>query len=233
MLAGHKYDLVLLARKEKKLKEVERELSKYKIKILVRSCDVRKEKDVTNTIKHVLKKFGRIDLLVNNAGYGVYGPVSEMETKLFESQMDTNYFGIVRMTKECLDALVKQKGHIINVASIAGLTGVPRMAGYCATKHAVVGFSESLYYELYDTPVDVSCVCPGKVRTDFFDNESFDGVSWAEANTGLDPMDVAKEIWAAVEERGFLYIIPKRTKRKLFFKFLAPKFLINKMLRKY
>ncbi|MBR9700699.1 SDR family NAD(P)-dependent oxidoreductase [Candidatus Woesearchaeota archaeon] len=232
LLASEGYDLVLVGRNMRRLRETEREVSKFAVECLVRQCDVTRAVEVHNTVNHALKKFSRLDVLVNNAGYGVYGAAESMSLKNINGQMLTNYFGTVLFMKECLDALKETGGSIVNVASIAGLTGFPRMAGYVASKHAVVGFSESLHYELLEEGVSVSCVCPGKVKTAFFDNESFKDVPWAKTDSGLEPKKVADTILKAIKERKFLYPIPKRTARKLLFKEILPKHFLNRLMKK-
>lgn len=220
-LASSNYNLVLIARKKEPLHELERELGKYRIRVLVKECDVTKVAQVHDVIQHASKTFGRIDVLVNSAGYGVYGDLENMKIEDINGQMLTNYFGTVLFIKECLPKLKETSGLIINIASMAGLMGMPKMAAYGASKHAVVGLSEALRYELADTGVAVSCICPGKVDSKFFEHESFKNVQWAEEK-GIPPGAVARTIDKAIHERKFLYAVPKTNKLMLFIGRLLP-----------
>ena len=130
-------DIVLVARRKEKLDEVERKLSKYSVKILVQVCDVSDKEQVKQMSEKVIETFSRIDVLVNNAGFVIYGKVEELSIEDIESQMQTNYFGMINCTKYFLPYFLKQNsGHMVNVASVGGSFGVPGIASYCATKFA-------------------------------------------------------------------------------------------------
>lgn len=220
-LASNNYNLVLIARKRAGLQEVEQELAKYKIKTLVRECDVTKVVQVRETVQHAVKMFGRIDVLVNCAGYGIYSPIEKTKLEDVNGQMLTNYFGTVLFVQECLSKLRESKGVIVNIASIAGLVGLRNMTAYSASKFAVVGFSEALRAEL-SGEVDVCVVAPGKVKTDFFNHESFKDVEWAHDDSGIVPASVATVVDQAIRERKFLYVVPSSHKFELMIKNLLP-----------
>jgi len=232
-LASSNYNIVLVARKKEELHKVEQELAKYEVKVLVRECDVTKVVQVHETVQHAIKSFGRIDVLVNCAGYGVYGELETMRLEDINGQMLTNYFGTVLCIKEALPKLKESKGVIINIASIAGLVGVPQMAAYSASKHAVVGLSESLRFELDGTGVSVSCICPGKVKTNLHQHESFKNVEWAhDDNYGIVPSAVARTVDKAIKERKFLYVTPPYRRWQLLVGRLLPHSLAAKMVKK-
>ena len=152
-------NIVLVARRKDKLDEVERKLSKYSIKILVQVCDVSDKEQVKLMSEKVIETFSKIDVLVNNAGFVIYGKVEELSIEDIESQMKTNYFGTIYCTKSFLPYFLKQNsGHIVNVASVGASFGVPGIASYCATKYAMLGFSEGLKHELHDTGVGLSLI---------------------------------------------------------------------------
>ena len=120
------------------------------------------------------RHFGRIDILVNNAGYSRWTLARDATVEDFEDMMQTNYFGTVYATKAVLPLmLARRSGHIVNVSSIAGRLGTPHHTHYCATKFAMTGFSESLWYELRDTGVGVTVVNPGVIDTELFEHPSF------------------------------------------------------------
>ena len=115
-----------------------------------------------------LKAFGHIDALINNAGYGLFGPFETADDADIEKQFATNLFGLFDVTRAVLPAMREQKsGVIVNVSSIGGLTTFPMNSLYHATKFAVVGFSESLNFELAPFNIRVKVVAPGGVSTDF------------------------------------------------------------------
>jgi short-subunit dehydrogenase len=230
-LASNNYNVVLVARKKEGLHEVEQELAKYKVKTLVRECDVTKVVQVHETVQHTIKMFGRIDVLVNCAGYGVYGPLETMRLEDINGQMLTNYFGSVLFIKETLTKLKESKGVIVNIASMAGLTGLPNMAAYSASKHAVVGLSDSLRYELDGTGVAVCVVAPSKVKTNIFQHESFKNVDWAQDDSGIVPSAVAREVDKAIKERKFMYVVPSRYRFAMFLKGILPDSFMKKRMK--
>src|SRR3970040_2994564 len=102
--------------------------------------------------KLVLEKYGSVDILVNNAGFSIYGSVSDLTNEEIESQMATNYFGMIYCIKNFLPSMLEKKsGHIVNVASVAASFGLPGIASYCASKFSMMGFSAGLKHELKGT----------------------------------------------------------------------------------
>ncbi len=140
--------IILVARRKNKLEQVENELKQFNVNTLVCACDVSKKDQVEELSKIVLQKFNSIDILVNNAGFAIYGSVSDLSINEIESQMETNYFGMIYCVKNFLPLMLKKKsGHIVNVASVAASFGLPGIASYCASKFAMLGFSEGLKHE--------------------------------------------------------------------------------------
>ena len=232
-LASNNYHVVLVARKKDELHKVEQELAKYEVKVLVRECDVTKPVQVHETVQNTIKVFSRIDVLVNCAGYGVYGDLETMSLNDINGQLLTNYFGTVLCIKEALPKLKESRGRIVNIASVAGLIGMPKMAAYSASKHAVVGLSESLRFELAGTGVSVSCICPGKVKTNLFQHESFKDVSWAQDDDyGIVPSAVARAVDKAIKERKFLYVTPPYLRWQLLLGRILPHSVAAKMVKR-
>ena len=141
--------IILVARRKNKLEQVENELKQFNVNTLVCVCDVSKKDQVDELSKIVLQKFDSVDILVNNAGFAIYGSVSDLSINEIESQMETNYFGMIYCVKNFLPLMLKKKsGHIVNVASVGASFSVPGVSSYCATKFAMLGFSEGLKHEL-------------------------------------------------------------------------------------
>lgn len=134
------------------------------------ACDVRSADSVRAATAYALDRYGRIDALVNNAGYGEFLSFEETELGRFEDMMDVNYMGTVRFCKAVYPFMRSAgAGHIVNVASIAGKIGTAKATGYAASKHAVLGFTNSLRQELRGTGILVSALNPGPIDTPFFD----------------------------------------------------------------
>lgn len=130
--------------------------------------DVTSDGQVTELVDEVVRRFGRIDVLVNNAGVGMAGAAEESSIGQTEAVFDTNVFGVIRMTNPVLPHMRAQgTGRIINLSSVLGLIPAPYMAVYSATKHAVEGYSESIDHELREHGIRVLLVEPGYTSTDF------------------------------------------------------------------
>ena len=218
--------IVLVGRRKEKLLEVEKKISKNNITTMVCPCDVSNKSQVKEMCKTVLEKFNRIDILVNNAGFAIYGKVSDLDIDEIESQMATNYFGMVYCIKNFLPKMLEQKsGHIVNVASVAASFGLPGIASYCASKFAMLGFSEGLQHELKDTGVRVTVVSPIMVRTNFFEHPSFDSIPKNPAGS-ISSESVAKTILKAANSSRLEIIVPSIIRGAVWAKHTFP-YLIN------
>jgi NAD(P)-dependent dehydrogenase (short-subunit alcohol dehydrogenase family) len=134
------------------------------------TLDVTDRDDVERVVDRIIEAEGRIDALVNNAGYGQHGPLEDVDEALFRRQFDVNVFGPHRLVREVLPHMRERaRGTIVNVSSLAGRLAAPGMGAYSATKHAVEGYSDALRLEVEPFDVDVSVVQPGPVETSFRD----------------------------------------------------------------
>src|SRR5438046_3291720 len=135
------------------------------------ACDVTSDESVKAAVGEVLAKTGRIDLLVNNAGVGLFAGAEESSLEQAKSLFDVNLFGVIRMTKAVLPTMRRQgSGRIVNISSVMGLIPAPFMALYAASKHALEGYSESLDHELRDAGVRVALIEPAYTQTSFESN---------------------------------------------------------------
>lgn len=135
--------------------------------------DVAREAQAAAAIDAAVARFGRIDVLVNNAAYGLLGNFEELSPEEIEQQFGVNVFGVMHVLRAALPVLRRQRsGHVINISSIAGRTGFDGAAVYCATKYAIEGLSSSLALELGKFGIQVTTVEPGFFRTDFLDQSS-------------------------------------------------------------
>ena len=224
-------NIILVARRKNKLEQVENELKQFNVNTLVCACDVSKKDQVEELSKIVLQKFNSIDILVNNAGFAIYGSVSDLSIDEIESQMETNYFGMIYCVKNFLPLMLKKKsGHIVNVASVAASFGLPGIASYCASKFAMLGFSEGLKHELAGTGVGITVVSPIMVKTDFFNHPSFEKMP-KYSPTSLDSKTVAKAILKAANSSRLEIITPSIVRVAVWLKHTFPYF-INPVLGK-
>ena len=223
-------DVVLVARRKEKLLEVEKKISNYSGLSLICQCDVSNKEQVEQMAKNVLETYGRIDVLVNNAGFVIYGKVNELSTDEIVAQMETNYFGMIYCTKAFLPQMLEQQsGHFVNVASVGASFGVPGIASYCATKYAKLGFSEGLRHELDGTGIGLTVVSPIMVRTPLFDHPSFTNFSRFSTGISLSSETVAKAIIKASNSPRFEIVVPSVARAGIWFKQTFP-FFINPII---
>ena len=201
-------------RKEPLFSELLRE---YPRTLILKELDVTKENDRSD-LAHFLKEemHSQLDVLLNNAGYGIYGAFEDFSELEIRDQLEVNYFGLALLTKELLPFLRNAKGRLINVSSILGLMGIPMGSQYAASKFALEGLSESLYYELKGRGVSVTLVEPDSHKTEFASNtkwvkeslneqsEYFDEFAHYQKHLketlrskGNDPMNTVRKIYRA------------------------------------
>ena len=126
-------------------------------------CDITSTNSIKKTVKNIIKKYKRIDVLINNAGIMKFDKVDDIKEKDIYKTFNVNTIGTINMTREVLDYMKREnKGIILNVSSIRGITGAPTKSIYSASKFALQGFSDSLRYELKDTSIKVTNICGGQ-----------------------------------------------------------------------
>lgn len=191
---------ILTGRNERKLLEVSASIPS------LHGCfklDVTDTEETAKVIGEIAGQYGRIDVLLNNAGYGLFEPFAESSIERFEGMMNTNYMGIVRCIKAVLPIMEQQgDGHIINVASMAGKLSTPKSTAYAATKHAVLGLTNALRPELAPLGIAVSAVNPGPTDTPFL-HIADPGGAYAKKVSGymLQPKQVAEAIVKVIMRR--------------------------------
>ena len=204
----------------RKTEDVEDIISQYPNTSISVKLDVTKHDEIKSSVKQAIKKFGKIDVLVNNAGIGYFGAIEESEEAEVRRMFEINFFGLANMTQEILPLMRKQRsGTIINIASIGGFVAFPAVGFYNATKFAVVGYSEALSKETAHLGIKVIVVAPSGFRTDWAgrsaNNSSIvieDYANTAGANKNNirgysgnqpgDPVRAAKAIVKAVESEN-------------------------------
>jgi len=154
------------------------------------ACDVRDEEEVKALFAHTVAEFGGVDVLVNNAGIGIFKSVEETTPEDFRAVLETNLYGVFYCCREAIP-LMKQRGdgYILNISSLAGANPHPRMAAYNASKFALNGFSEALMQEVRRDGIKVSYIMPGSVNTYFGGDEPDESKAWQ-----LQPADIARVV---------------------------------------
>ena len=162
--------VVGLARRQSRLEQVRSKLGE---RFTALPCDVTDEEQVQRAFADIAHQFGRVDALVNNAGLGRFGSLETLSSDNWSLQIDTNLTGVFFCTRAVIPMMRQQNaasgfgGHIVNIASIAGIIGSANISAYNTTKFGLRGMSEALMKELRSDGIKVSSVCPGSVRTDF------------------------------------------------------------------
>lgn len=161
----------VLARSRPALEEVARQVQTDAVKALPIVADVRHEDEVKRAVEEVVARLGSLDILVNCAGKGYFGWVHETETSAWDEVLGVNLRGLFLCTRYALiHMLSRQRGQIVNLASVAGLQAYGKSAAYCASKFGVVGFSRALALEVKKRGVRVHTICPGAVDTGFWES---------------------------------------------------------------
>ena len=213
--------VVATARKPEVLQDL---IEKYPETARAVKLDVTNLEDAKNSIQQAVKEFGRIDVLVNNAGYVLVGAIEESSDEQTRRQFDTNVFGVLNVTREALPVLRAQKsGQIVNISSLVGISAMPLLGIYSATKFALEGISEALAGELAAHNIKTMIVEPGPFSTDGFGNAVFAENSVPEAypsaaqnvetfdefkNIAGDPVKAVRVIIEAVESENPPFRLP-------------------------
>jgi NAD(P)-dependent dehydrogenase (short-subunit alcohol dehydrogenase family) len=189
------YGITVSARRPEKLEEAAKQLDADGLEVLSVPANMAKEEDIASVVAKHKERFGRLDVLVNNAGVGIGGTIEGYETKKLDMQLDVNLRSVYLTTRDCIPMLKEagaqhSKALVVNTASIAGKAGQPWLAAYSATKAGVVGLSQAMHGELGKEGVQVTAFCPGFVATPMTD--------WVEGQVPKEEMIQPEDIAEAV-----------------------------------
>lgn len=217
-LTAHGARVIGTGRDQSRLMELAAEVD------LALTLDVTDDRSVAAAAAAVQDAYGAVDVLVHNAGIGMFESFEDTALADVERVMDTNLYGVIRLTRALLPAM-KQRGSgvICTIASVAGERGYPKHTAYCASKHALIGWSRALGKDLRGTGVDVVIVCPPAVDTPFFSNAGFH--DYKEQHPGLalmSPQDVASGTLQAIAARKAQVVLSPRAKVLYLLDKLAP-----------
>jgi len=171
MLGRNGFRTFATMRNTKKSDSLQEVIRKEGLDVSIRQLDVNDDASIENTINNIKNEANRIDILINNAGFGLVGFFEDLTLDEIRDQFETNFFGVLNITKKIIPIMRLQKsGTIINISSGAGQVGFPGISAYVSTKFAIEGFSESLTYELLPYGIKVVIIEPGVIKTNFFRN---------------------------------------------------------------
>lgn len=237
LLGKQGYFVVLAARRADAMEDIRKQIESGGGKALAVQTDVSLEADVQRMVDQTMAQFGRIDVLVNNAGSGLFAPVWETSGSQMERIWKTNCLGTFYCISKCLPIMKKQNsGHILAVASVVGKRATPLNSAYCSSKFAQVGLMESLRMELRNTSIRSTVICPSATESDFISVIENPG-SRQVAHTGpvQTSRQVAKVIVGAIGTRKVEIMTQPATRILVMLNSVSPRFvdwLVGKVKRK-
>ena len=187
------------------IQEIHDKFPSKKENVLGLKCDVSKHSDVKTLVDVTINKFGKIDILINNAGIVYYKSIMNTTEEEWDKTIDTNLKGAFLFTKEVLPHMIKNtRGIIVNVSSGAGKAGFSNLSSYCASKFGMIGLTESVAKEIIDNNIKVMAICPGGVDTDMIKDMVNDGFNKSNTNF-MKPEEVAKKIYDMIVNKKNYY----------------------------
>ncbi len=190
-LAGTGATVILSARTVEKLKRVKTEIEKDGGKAEVLPVDISKTSDIINLFRDIKDRFGRLDILINNAAIGIFGDMADLTAEDFDKTFEVNVKSIFTTSKQALKMMIPQKsGYIINISSIMGVKAYKQQSIYAASKHAVMGMSKALAAEVQEHNIRVSAILPGGVDTDLISDARPD----LDRSILIKPEDIAQTV---------------------------------------
>ena len=234
-LAQERARVVLVARRQNLLTELEEEIRKRGGRALSMTLDLRRREQIERMIGSTRNHFGRVDVLINNAGFGYFGTVENTPLSVVREIFDLNFEAPLLASQLAIPIMrANGGGHIINVSSVVGKRGLPFSGIYCATKFALNGISESLRMELKDSGIDVSIIYPAATDTEFGDHIRHGDVSWKFKPMGY--IQPAGEVAAAIVrciKNPKVEVYPHRTSRLLVWVNAIAPGLVDKIMARY
>lgn len=232
------YAVVISGRNAQNLSETVLDLQKKTPDVLGVQMDVSKEEDCERLIQATIQQFGRIDLLINNAGISMRALFKDLDLKVLKQVMDINFWGTVYCTKFALPYLLQQKGSIVGISSVAGFKGLPARTGYSSSKFAMHGFLESVRIENFDAGLHVLIACPGftasNIRnTALAKDGNIQGESPLDEGKIMQADEVAHIIARAVDKRKRDVVMTKQGKSVFWMNKFFPSFVDKQVLKHF
>ncbi|MCF8219576.1 MAG: SDR family oxidoreductase [Bacteroidales bacterium] len=234
--ASEGFKVVIAARRKEQLQELARELESEGAEVLAVSADVSKEDDCRHLIDQTVENYGRIDILINNAGVSMRAVFEDLELDVLHKVMDINFWGTVQCTHAAFPYLLKSKGSVVGVSSVAGFQGLPGRTGYSASKAAINNFLDVIRQETQKKGLHVLLACPGFTSSDIRKTALLkDGAQQGETPRNESKMmsaeEVAEHIYRAVVRRKRTLILTRVGKMTVMLKKCCPR-LLDKIVYK-
>lgn len=235
--ANRGFNVVIAARNQEKLTLIADEISKIGAEVIAVKCDVSVKEDCKNLIEQTISKFGKIDVLINNAGISMRAIFNDMELEVLEKVMAINFYGTVYCTKYALPYLLKNRGSVVGVSSIAGYLGLPARTGYSASKYAMQGFLDALRTENLKTGLHVMVACPGFTASNIRNtalsaNGSAQGETPRDESKMMTAEQVAIAIINGIEKKKRTLVLTTEGKLAVFLGKFFPKFIEKQVYNK-
>jgi len=226
--------VVLAARNKERLIEITKELTDAGLDAIFFVTDVSYENDCIELINKTITHYGKIDVLINNAGISMRAILNDVDTSVVKKVMDVNFFGTVNCTKHALPYILKEKGSVVGVSSIAGYKGLPGRCAYSASKFAMQGFLESLRIENLQKDLHVLIACPGftasNIRNTALNKDgNIQSESPRDEQKMMSASEVARQIYSSVVKRQNTLILTLNGKLTVFLNKLFPK-LVDRLV---
>lgn len=226
--------VVISARNANRLSQVEAELLNIGAEVLAVKSDVANENDCVRLINETLNRFGRIDVLINNAGVSMRALFHGIDLKVIRQLMEVNFFGTVYCTRYAMRDLLKSRGSLVGISSIAGFQGLPGRTGYSASKFAMQGFLDALRVENMKTGLHVMTVCPGYTESNIRNTAltadgSAQGESPRQEENMMTSEEVAEHIFSGVVGRKREIVLTNQGKLAYYLRKFFPA-LVDKLV---
>lgn len=228
--------VIITGRRKEQLDIVASDLRKKGIEILTVVADAAIESDCQIVVDVAIETYGRIDVLVNNAGISMRAMFEDLQVDVFKKVMDVNFYGTVYTTKAALPYIIRTKGSVVGIASVNGRRATPERSAYSASKFAMVGFLESLRSEMIEKGVHVLTACPGFTvsnirRAALLANGRVQGYSPADETHMMSAEEVADEIYNAVVRRRRDLLLTLQGKLAVWLNVFFPRWMDRKTLQ--
>ena len=230
-------NIVIAARSIDKLKGVAEKVRKTGVEVLAVQCDVSVKEDCKKLVDQCIAQFGKLDVLINNAGISMRAIFNEMELEVLEKVMAINFYGTVYCTKYAMPHLLKNGGSVVGVSSIAGYLGLPARTGYSASKYAMQGFLDALRTENLKTGLHVMVACPGFTASNIRNTAlsadgSIQGETPRDESKMMTAEEVAYHIVSGVLTRKRTLVLTSEGIMAVFLGKLFPKFIEKQVYKK-
>jgi dehydrogenase/reductase SDR family protein 7B len=227
--------LIITGRKKDQLEDAAADLRSMGVAVVAVLADASIEADCANVVEIAIREYGKIDVLINNAGISMRSLFEDIQLDVFKKVMDVNFYGLINTTKYALPHILRSQGSIVGVSSVNGRRATPARSAYSASKFAMIGFLESLRAEVMDRGVHVLTVCPGFTASNIrrsalmANGKSYNGPQRDEGYM-MSPEEVANEVYTAVVKRKRDLLLTLQGKLAVWLNIFFPRWMDRKTI---